>query len=95
MYCFYHIFTYQSFGRLCRSFVHPLHILKVVERGKLVLAHTVDLTVILVDVPNDLFSPRAQHLLRDVEEGLLAILEHPEPLQIRLKAKFSAIPQAV
>jgi hypothetical protein len=66
-----------------------------VERGRLVFMHMADLTVILSDLLDDLFSPRAQRYLRVGEKGLVEVLEHIKPLQIRLKDWFSSLPEKI
>jgi hypothetical protein len=66
-----------------------------VERGRLVFMHMADLTVILSDLLDDLFSPRAQRYLRIGEKVLVEVLEHIKPLQIRLKDWFSSLPEKI
>lgn len=64
-----------------------------VEKGRLVFMHMADLAEILSDVLDDLFSPRAQRSIRVKDYGLIGLLKHIKPLQIRLKDWFFVLPE--
>ncbi|KAI5267436.1 hypothetical protein E4T47_08067 [Aureobasidium subglaciale] len=64
-----------------------------VEKGRLVFMHMAGLAEMLSDLLVDLFSPRAQRLIRTDSNALVGLLERIKPLQIRLKDWFATLPE--
>ncbi|KAI5224739.1 hypothetical protein E4T41_05526 [Aureobasidium subglaciale] len=66
-----------------------------VEKGRLVFMHMAGLAEMLSDLLVDLFSPRAQRLIRSDSNALVGLLERIKPLQIRLKDWFATLPEGL
>lgn len=66
-----------------------------VEKGRLAFAHMASLTTILSDATSSIFSSRAQRHLQDTTVGLIGLLSHVKPTQLRLKAWFSDLPTSL